>query len=71
MKPLSLAEFSNHALHSFLRFPLVILSAYVGTFLAIYLVEIMESEINPFPILHIMLSSALGIPMFFVARVFL
>src|SRR5690606_7752605 len=49
--------------------PLVIVSAYVGTYVAIYLVEVMESELNPFPLLHIMLSSALGIPLFFVARV--
>jgi SNF family Na+-dependent transporter len=70
MKPPSMAEFYHHALHSFLRFPLVIASAYGGTFLMIYLVEIMDSGLNPFLLLHVVLSCALGIPLFFAARVF-
>ena len=70
MKTLSLNDLAEDAWESFLRFPLVVLSAFVGTLIGMYLVEVQEVEDNLFPLINLMLCFALGIPLFFGAQLF-
>src|SRR5690606_19976322 len=60
----------QNARQSFLRFPLAILSAFAGTLIGIYLVEVQEVEDNLFPLINLMLCFALGIPLYFAAHIF-
>ena len=71
MKSLSLNNLSENARVSFLRFPMVILSAFAGTLIGIYLVEVQEVGDNLFPLINLMLCFALGIPLFFAAHIFI
>lgn len=70
MKTLSLIDLAENTRDSFLRFPLAILSAFAGTLIGIYLVEVQEVSDNIFPLINLMLCFALGIPLFFAAHVF-
>jgi hypothetical protein len=70
MKTLSLSDLAENTRDSFLRFPLAILSAFAGTLVGIYLVEVQEVSDNLFPLINLMLCAALGIPLFFAAHVF-
>ena len=59
----------DDALRSFLRFPMVILSAFAGTFVGIYLVDVRDVAENLFPLINFTLSAALGIPLFFILHI--
>lgn len=52
------------------RFPLTLLSSFIGICIAIYLVEFEKDSINMFPLINGMLCFALGIPLFFCLNVF-
>jgi len=53
---------------SLLRFPLVVVSAMVASVLAIYLVEIQDDVVNRMPYINSLLSTALGIPLFYCLK---
>lgn len=57
----SLSKINSEAQSAFLRFPLSLISAIAGSFLAIYLVD---SKLNT-QLFHLTLTLALGIPLFF------
>lgn len=52
-----------------LRFPLSILSATIGACVAIYLVEHGDKMHNAFPYINLLLTNALGIPLFFCVAI--
>ncbi|MDH5380724.1 MAG: DUF4153 domain-containing protein, partial [Cyclobacteriaceae bacterium] len=71
MKLLSLQYLVGKSKESFFRFPLTILSAFISVCLGIYLVEYGE-EINDFlPYVNVLLTTALGIPLFFGVYIFI
>lgn len=59
----------DDATRSLLRFPMVILSAFVGTLATIYLIDIQDVAENLFPLINFTLCAALGIPLFFIAHI--
>lgn len=58
----------SHSKASFLRFPLVVVSALVASVLAICLVEIQDDVVNRMPYINSLLSTALGIPLFYCLK---
>ena len=60
-----------HSKESFLRFPLAILSSLLAVLTALYMVEFEASINNMFPLINILLASALGIPSFFCLTIFI
>ncbi|BDD05615.1 DUF4153 domain-containing protein [Aureibacter tunicatorum] len=69
MKIPSLNYLKEQALKSASRFPLSLASAFIGSAIAIYLVENERSIDNIFPLVNLMLTLALAIPTFFCAQV--
>ncbi|MBP9152888.1 MAG: DUF4153 domain-containing protein [Flavobacteriales bacterium] len=69
MKLVSINYLVNRSKESLLRFPLTILSALLGVAMAIYLIEYGKDTPNLFPYINFLLTSALGIPLFFCAAV--
>ncbi len=55
---------------SLLRFPATLLSALVSVCIAIYLIEYNDDIKNYFPYINILITSALGIPLFFGLSIF-
>lgn len=55
---------------SFLRFPLTILSASVAVCIGVYLTEYYDEIDNQFPYINLLLTSALGIPLYFCISIF-
>jgi hypothetical protein len=70
MKLPSVNYLFSQAKSSVFRFPLTILSAFIGVCIAIYLVEFEKDDINIFPLINGMLTFALGIPLFFCINIF-
>src|SRR5690554_6243704 len=68
MKKPSIHQVAQYAKDALIRFPLVVLSALIGSLAGIYLVQVNEVSQNVFPIINLMLSAALGIPLFFFIR---
>jgi hypothetical protein len=52
------------------RFPLTIISAFVGVLISIFLIEENDSIKNMFPYINLLLTSGLGISLYFCATVF-
>jgi hypothetical protein len=52
------------------RYPLTLISALIGVTIGIYLVEYESVTPNIFPLINVMLCSAIGIPLFFCIEVF-
>lgn len=69
MKKLSIHKLALTARESLIRFPLVILSAFIGTLAGVYLVEVSEVTQDVFPFINVMLCGALGIPLYFSVQV--
>jgi hypothetical protein len=63
----SLQTLWTQASAALLRFPLSILSATIGVCVAIYLIEMEGKVDNVLPYLNLLLTAALGIPLFFCA----
>ncbi|WP_200975846.1 DUF4153 domain-containing protein [Echinicola sp. 20G] len=70
MKLPSLSYLNDHAQKALNRFPMVILSVIVATAIGNYLVEFQDIISNPFPYINGMLTGALGISLFFCAKIF-
>ena len=71
MKKPSIHQLAQNAKDALIRFPWVLLSALIGSLAGIYLVQVSEVSQNVFPIINLMLSAALGIPLFFSIRMLL
>ena len=69
MKFPSLQHLKEEAITAAFRFPMSLLCAFLGTGLAIYLVELDSVEQN-LGLLHLLLTLALGIPLFFLIDIF-
>jgi hypothetical protein len=69
MKLPSLEYLGQHAVASFLRFPLTLLSALVAVVMGIYMVECEDTIDNVFPFVNTLLCAALGIALFFCTAV--
>ena len=69
MKMPSFAYLFTNAKKSLVRFPLTIISSMIAVCLGIFLVEKGESIKNLFPYINILLTSSIGIPLFFSATV--
>ena len=65
MKKPNVHLLARHAKDAFVRFPWVILSAFVGSLAGMYWVQV--SEVSPYllTLINLMLTAALGIPLFF------
>jgi hypothetical protein len=68
MKLISINYLFTNAKKSFVKFPMTIISATIGVIIAIYLVENPNLK-NAFPYINLMLSLALGIPLFISASI--
>ena len=60
----------KNAKASLLRFPLTIISAFIGVLISIFLIEENDSIKNMFPYINLLLTSGLGISLYFCATVF-
>ena len=69
MKLPSIQYLFKNAKNSFVRFPLTILSSLVAVVIGIYLTECHKSIDNIFPYINIILTSSLGISLFFCATI--
>lgn len=69
MKFPSFSYLFNNAKTTFLRFPLMMVSAIIAVSVGIYTIECREETKNFFPYLNIILSAGIGIPLFFSAAV--
>ena len=69
MKMPSFAYLFTNAKKSLVRFPLTIISSMIAVCLGIFLVEKGEGIKNLFPYINILLTSSIGIPLFFSATV--
>lgn len=70
MKLPSLHLLFTNAKTSLLRFPLTILSTLLGVVISIYLVEYDKEIENKFPYINLLLTAALGIPLFFCTAIY-
>lgn len=70
MKLPSIQYLVQSAVKSFLRFPFIIIAAFIGVCMGVYLTEFYEDITNIFPIINIMLSAGLGIGLFFCVDVY-
>ena len=52
------------------RFPLTIISAFIGVFISILLIEENDSIKNMFPYVNLLLTSGLGISLYFCSSIF-
>ncbi|MBL4887745.1 MAG: DUF4153 domain-containing protein, partial [Flavobacteriaceae bacterium] len=69
MKLPSLDYLFNKSKESFLRFPLTILSSIVAACIGIYMVEFEDEIKNFFPYINLLLTAALGIPLYFFVSI--
>lgn len=70
MKLLSLNYLFTKAKESLFRFPIVLICSFLGVLISVYLVE-MEHEIkNKLPYINVLLTSALGVPLFFCIKIY-
>ena len=69
MKFPSLSYLLKNAKSTFLRFPLMLLSAIIAVSVGIYAIECREEINNPFPFVNLILASSIGIPLFFSATI--
>ena len=58
------------AKNSFLRFPITLLCAFIAVCVAIYLTEYSDQIKNIFPFINLLITSALGISLFFGLSIF-
>jgi hypothetical protein len=65
----SIEHLWKQSVAALLRFPLSILSATIGVCVAIYLMEMEGKVDNVLPYLNVLLTAALGIPLFFCAAI--
>ncbi|MDO6736756.1 DUF4153 domain-containing protein [Wenyingzhuangia sp. 2_MG-2023] len=70
MKFLSIRYLYNNAKDSFLKYPLVVLSAFVAVVLSLVLVEYDDEITNKLPCINALLTFSLGVPLFFCISVF-
>ena len=56
---------------SFLRFPLTVLSSLISVIIGVYLIEFIDDIENPFPYINLLLTTALGIPLYFCVSIFI
>ena len=70
MKLPSIHYLVNSAKKSFLRFPLSIISACIAVILALYMMENENKIKNFFPFVNVLITSALGISLYFSASIF-
>ena len=70
MKLPSISYLLNKSKESFLRFPATLISALVSVCAAIFLIEYSNDITNTFPYINILITSALGIPLFFGLSMF-
>ena len=71
MKLPSITYLISTSKESFSRFPITILCALISVCLSIYLIETGEDLENPYPLINILLTSALGIPLFFCTSIYI
>lgn len=71
MKKPSVHRLVQNAKDSLIRFPWVILSALIGSLAGMYAVQVNEVSQNLLPLINLMLTAALGIPLFFSIRMLL
>ena len=71
MKKPSIHQLAQSAKDAFIRFPLVILSALIGSLAGMYWVQVSEVSQHVLPMVNLMLTAALGIPLFFSIRMLL
>ena len=67
----SIKHLITQSKESFFRFPLTILSSLVATCIGIYLVEFSDEIKNHFPLINLLLASALGISLYFCGSIFM
>jgi hypothetical protein len=70
MKIPSLQYLYQHASKACLRFPLTMLSALVAVSCSIYLIELNDAIVNKLPFINLILTSSIGIPLYFCVRIF-
>lgn len=70
MKIPSIQFLYKNAKASLYRFPLTIISAFIGVFISILLIEENDSIKNMFPYVNLLLTSGLGISLYFCTTVF-
>jgi len=70
MKIPSIQFLYKNAKASLHRFPLTIISAFIGVLISIFLIEKNDSIKNMFPYVNLLLTSGLGISLYFCATVF-
>lgn len=71
MKLPSISYLFNKAKDSIVRFPLTILSSLISVCIAIFLVEFNDEILNFFPYINLLLTAALGIPLYFCTTIFI
>lgn len=71
MKIPSIKYVSDEAFKSAKRFPLTLICAFLGAGVAIYLTEYEEGIKNKFPLINLLLVSALGLVLFFCITIYL
>lgn len=70
MKLPSIDYLISKSKESFVRFPLTVLSSLLAVSLGIYLIEFGEDTANPLPFVNLLLTAALGVPLYFCATIF-
>jgi hypothetical protein len=71
MKKPSIHRLAKSAKDAFIRFPLVVLCALTGSLAGMYWVQVSEVSPDVLPMVNLMLTAALGIPLFFSIRMLL
>ncbi|MCK4661487.1 MAG: DUF4153 domain-containing protein [Bacteroidales bacterium] len=71
MKLPSINYLISNSKESFLRFPLTIISSLVAVCIAIYMIEYKDNIENMFPYINLLLTAALGIPLYFCSTIFI
>ena len=71
MKKPSIHQLALHARDALIRFPWVILTALIGSLAGMYGVQVSEVSHNILPVINLMLTAALGIPLFFAIQILL
>lgn len=70
MKLPSIDYLYTRAKNSAVRFPLTLIASFISVCIGIYLIEFENDAINLFPLINLMLCTALGIPLFFCLNIF-
>ena len=71
MKFASLSYIASNSTEAFKRFPFTILSSIIAMSIGLFLIEEKRHIDNIFPYVNALLTFALGIPLFFCAKIFL